>query len=204
MKYDEEANMLADMFCETNEDIRDSLYEKYLPTIKYVVKKFTTNAKKLGLEYSDLMQEANVAFTDAINTYDQNKDASLQTFIVLCVQRRLTNVISKAQTTKSKMEQQSLSLDYDYDEEGLPLKDILKVDLSDPSFKYSEKETTEEMKKKIKEQLSPLELEVFTYMINGLNYLEIAEILDKSPKQIDNTMQRVRLKARAVLKEGKL
>ena len=151
MKYDEEANMLADMFCETNEDIRDSLYEKYLPTIKYVVKKFTTNAKKLGLEYSDLMQEANVAFTDAINTYDQNKDASLQTFIVLCVQRRLTNVISKAQTTKSKMEQQSLSLDYDYDEEGLPLKDILKDDLSDPSFKYSEKETTEEMKKKIKE-----------------------------------------------------
>ena len=204
MKYDEEANMLADMFCETNEDIRDSLYEKYLPTIKYVVKKFTTNAKKLGLEYSDLMQEANVAFTDAINTYDQNKDASLQTFIVLCVQRRLTNVISKAQTTKSKMEQQSLSLDYDYDEEGLPLRDILKDDLSDPSFKYSEKETTEEMKKKIKEQLSPLELEVFTYMINGLNYLEIAEILDKSPKQIDNTMQRVRLKARAVLKEGKL
>ena len=193
--------MLIDMLSDANEDVRDSLYEKYLPTIKFVVKKFIGNAKKLGLEQSDLMQEANVAFTDAINTYDQSKEASLQTFIVICVQRRLSNVISKAQTIKSKMEQQNLSLDYDYDEEGLPLKEVLGSDLSDPSLKYSEKETMEELKRKIKEQLSPLELEVFSYMINGLNYQEIAEILDKSPKQIDNTMQRVRAKARALLKE---
>lgn len=201
MKYDEEDNMLVSMLSDANEDIRDSLYEKYLPTIKYVVKKYVVSAKKLGLEQSDLMQEANVAFTDAINTYDQNKDASLHTFIVLCVQRRLSNVISKAQTLKSKIDQQNLSLDYDYDDDGLPLKEVLGSDLSDPSLKYSEKETTEEIKNKIKEQLSPLELEVFSYMINGLNYQEIAEILDKSPKQIDNTMQRVRAKARALLKE---
>ena len=107
MKYDEEDNMLIDMLSDANEDVRDSLYEKYLPTVKFVVKKFMVSAKKLGLEQSDLMQEANVAFTDAINTYDQSKDASLQTFIVICVQRRLSNVISKAQTIKSKMDQQN-------------------------------------------------------------------------------------------------
>ena len=201
MKYDEEDNMLIDMLSDANEDVRDSLYEKYLPTVKFVVKKFMVSAKRLGLEQSDLMQEANVAFTDAINTYDQSKDASLQTFIVICVQRRLSNVISKAQTIKSKMDQQNLSLDYDYDEEGRPLKEVLGSDLTDPSLTFSEKETMEELKRKIKEQLSPLELEVFSYMINGLNYQEIAEILDKSPKQIDNTMQRVRAKARALLKE---
>ena len=38
-------------------------------------------------------------------------------------------------------------------------------------------------------------------MIKELNYKEIAKILDKNPKQIDNTMQRVRLKLKELLKE---
>ena len=46
MKYDEEDNMLIDMLSDANEDVRDSLYEKYLPTVKFVVKKFMVSAKK--------------------------------------------------------------------------------------------------------------------------------------------------------------
>jgi len=37
-------------------------------------------------------------------------------------------------------------------------------------------------------------------MIKGLNYHEIAKLLDKNPKQIDNTMQRVRMKLKDLLK----
>ena len=71
----------------------------------------------------------------------------------------------------------------------------------DPSIKYSEKETEKNRYEKIKKELSQFEYEVFLYMMKDLNYNEIAKILDKSPKQIDNTMQRVRFKIKTILKE---
>jgi len=204
MKYNEEENILMDMLCETNEDIRNTLFEKYEPTIKYLVKKYTNNALKLGLDYNDLFQEANVAFTDALNNFNPDRETSLKTFISLCVERRLINVVERAKSQKNKIIQESLSLDYDYNQEGLPLKEILGDEKMDPYMKYSEQENTEQLMASIQEQLSDQEMNVFSYMINGLNYQEIAEILDKSPKQIDNTMQRVRAKVRTLLKNMKV
>lgn len=199
MKYDESDSFLVDMICESNEDVGNTLYKKYEPMIEYIVRKYIKTATKLGLDYNDLMQEANVAFTDAINNYNQEKEASLKTFISLCVERKLINVIEKNKTQKSKILLESLSLDYDYNNEGLPLKEVIGDISSDPLIKYSEKESINTLKEMIKDNLSELEIEVFSYMINGLNYIEIARILDKSPKQIDNTMQRVRGKVKVLL-----
>lgn len=199
MKYNESDSFLVDMICESNEDVGNTLYKKYESMIEYIVRKYIKTATKLGLDYNDLMQEANVAFTDAINNYDQEKEASLKTFISLCVERKLINVIEKSKTQKSKILLESLSLDYDYNNEGLPLKDVIGDISSDPLIKYSEKESINALKDMIKNNLSELEIEVFSYMINGLNYTEIARILDKSPKQIDNTMQRVRGKVKNLL-----
>ena len=42
--------------------------------------------------------------------------------------------------------------------------------------------------------LSKVELEVYKLMKDGINYKEIANILGKTPKQIDNTIQRIRIK----------
>lgn len=199
MKYNESDSFLVDMICESNEDVGNTLYKKYESMIEYIVRKYVKTATKLGLDYNDLMQEANVAFTDAINNYDQEKEASLKTFISLCVERKLINIIEKSKTQKSKILLESLSLDYDYNNEGLPLKDVIGDVSSDPLIKYSEKESMNLLKDMIKDNLSELEVEVFSYMINGLNYTEIASLLDKSPKQIDNTMQRVRGKVKSLL-----
>lgn len=201
MKYQEEESLLIDMICESNEEVRNSLYESYKPLIYYVVKKYVTTAKKLGLEYNDLLQEANVGFTDAINTYDEKKDASLKTFMQVCIGRRLSNYIEKNKTIKNKIIQESLSLDYDYDKNGLPLKDILADENKDPLKTFSDKENYERIRKRIKAMLSESEKLVFNYMLQGLNYTEISKKLDKSPKQIDNTMQRIRIKIKELLKE---
>ncbi len=202
MKYNEEDDtLLVDMICETNEEVRDSLYKKYEPTIKGVVKRYKNKALKIGLDFNDLVQEANLGFTDAINKYDYNKGSSLKTFITLCIDRRLIKVIEKQSAIKNKIIQESLSLDYEYDEGGLPLKEIIGDDKLDPSKTYFEKETLDGIHKKIKKCLSSSEYEVYKYMLKGINYKEIAKILDKNLKQIDNTMQRVRLKLKELLKE---
>ena len=41
---------------------------------------------------------------------------------------------------------------------------------------------------------SKLEHATIKYLTQGKNYREIAEMLDKSPKQIDNAIQRIREK----------
>ncbi len=201
MKYDEEDEFLFDMVSESNEEVRDSLYEKYEPLIKFIVKKYMTSANKYGLDYNDLIQEANVGFTDALNSYDEQKEASLKTFISLCIKRKLINAIRKAQTTKNKMQQASLSLDYDYDKNGLPLIDVIKDETADPLLKFSEQENEKVLLQKIKKELSKNEQKVFSYLLKGLNYKEIALLLDKTEKQIDNTIQRIRNKVRLLIKE---
>ena len=201
MKYDEEDEFLFDMVSESNEEVRDSLYEKYEPLIKFIVKKYMTSANKYGLDYNDLIQEANVGFTDALNSYDEQKEASLKTFISLCIKRKLINAIRKAQTTKNKMQQASLSLDYDYDKNGLPLIDVIKDETADPLLKFSEQENEKVLLQKIKKELSKNEQKVFSYLLKGLNYKEIALLLDKTEKQIDNTIQRIRNKVKLLIKE---
>ncbi len=201
MKYNEEDDFLFDMISESNEDVRNSLYEKYKPLIKYLVNKYYLTASKYGLDYNDLIQEANVGFADALNSYDEKKDASLKTFISLCINRKLINAIRKVQTNKNQMELTNLSLDYDYNKEGLPLIDVIGDVNADPLLKFSEKENEKSLISKIEKELSTSEYEVFKLLLKGLNYKEISKILEKSEKQIDNTIQRIRNKARAILKE---
>ncbi len=205
MNYDEEEDkMLFDMVCESNEEVRDSLYEKYKSLIDLEVKKFVPTALKVGIDLNDLQQEANVGFTDAINSFNASKEASLKTFIQLCIERKLINYVKKHQSVKYKISQDTLSLDYEYDTDGASLKESIGDDTLDPLRKYSEKENHIHFYNKVKSILSESEMEVFLYMVNHLNYTEIAKILDKSPKQIDNTMQRIRFKLKEIFKEEDL
>ena len=52
---------------------------------------------------------------------------------------------------------------------------------------------------KIKNELSSSEYEVFTLMVSGLSYIEIAEQLNKNPKQIDNAIQRIKIKIKKIV-----
>ena len=192
-------NLLYDMFCESNEDVRNALYEKYSPLISYLVKKYSMKAMKLGLDMKDLMQEANLAFTDALNSYNPNKDASLKTFISICIERRLIKIINKNSTSKSLLDKGALSLDFEYGEEGGKLKDYIADSTLDPSLSFLEKEKLDDLKEKIEKDLSDFELAVYKYLLLGFNYQKIAIVLDKNPKQIDNTIQRIRFKMRHIM-----
>lgn len=193
-------NELCSMICESSEDAKDILFKKYKYIIDIVIKKYIMSSLKLGIEYSDLYQEALVGFTDAINTFDENKDASLKTFITLCVDRRLQTSLIRARTKKNELLLQSLSLDYQKNEEELPLKEILSDNSkNDPLHNITVDEDYKELLNKIKKNLSESEYEVFKLMLMNKNYLEISDILNKRPKQIDNTMQRIKSKIKKIL-----
>lgn len=201
MQSEEEALYLINMVCETNDDVRNALYEIYEPMINYLVSKYIKAARNLGLEQNDLQQEALVAFTDAINNYDEKKDTLLKTFISLCIERRLKKVIEKASNSKSKFEKEILSLDYEYQEHNGALMDVLGSEEFDPLVKFSLEEEIKLLEESIEKRLSKKEYEVYKLLKIGMNYQEIASKLNKTPKQIDNTIQRLKSKVK-LLKEG--
>lgn len=201
MKSEYTDEQLIDLVHENSEDAKSVLFDRYKDKIDYLIRKYIVVAKTLGIDIKDLNQEALVGFTDAILNYIPGKEASLSTYICLCVERKIKKACIKASTSKHQAMKDTLSLDYTYDDINIPLKELIEDVDSDPLIKITEKERYEELLEKIRASLTDNELPVFELMILGLGYKDIAEVLDKESKQIDNAIQRIKGKIKKILEE---
>ncbi len=201
MKYEDYNDQeLVLMMRESSEEAKDILFDKYRYIIDIELKKYSNIANILGYDYNDLFQDALVGFSDAIVNYREDKAASLPSFITLCVDRRLQYAIRSVNNKKSRMHSESLSLEYVYDKATLPLMETISDNsLNDPLFKMLNEEGYMELNAKIKASLSKKEYDVYEYMIKGLKYNEIAIVLGREPKQIDNAMQRIKSKIKKII-----
>ena len=187
------------MVCENNEDAKDVLYEKYKYIIDIIFAKYKKSIYALGLDAAEIRQEALVAFSDALIRYTNTKETSLPTFISVVVERKVQNCIRRADTIKNKVHNESYSLEQDYEVFNRPLEEIIGDNKENPLFKLENEEHYKELLKNINSALSPFEKDVYDLVISDFNYLDIAKILNKEPKQIDNTIQRIRNKIKDLL-----
>jgi RNA polymerase sporulation-specific sigma factor len=195
-------NELLSMIKESSEEAKDLIFKKYKYIIDIEMRKYANMARSLGYDYNDLYQDALVGFSDAINSYRDDKNAALASFITLCVDRKLQVSIKKAGRLKNKLLTESLSLEHVYNEYTSPLMDLLSDNsVNDPLENILKEENLKELVANIKESLSGNEYEVYSLMINGLKYDEIATLLNKNLKQVDNTIQRVKTKIKKILDE---
>lgn len=193
---------LISMLHESSEEAKDILYNKYLYIIDIEIKKYQRMARVLGYDLNDLYQDALVGFSDALVSYRDDRDAALSSFITLCVDRRLQVSIKKAGRLKNKLLNDSLSLEHIYDSSASPLMDVLSDNFeNDPLENIVKEEKVEELMKAIKKNLSSREYEVFSLVSNGLKYDEIALLLNKDLKYVDNAIQRMRAKIRKIVEE---
>lgn len=200
MKYEIDDQETIMLIRENNVEAKDIIFEKYKYIIDILINKYKRSAYVLKIDQNDLYQEAMLGFADAINTYQDDKEAKLATFITLCVERKIQNAIKKANTKKNKMFVSSISLEQQADDAFNPLIDLISDgEDSDPLIKLTNKEDYQELVDKIKGILSASEYEVYSLMINGISYIDIANLLGKTPKQIDNAIQRIRLKIKKII-----
>ena len=201
MKYtDVDDSQLINMLHEASEDAKDLLFEKYKYIIDIEMKKYSRMARTLGYDLNDLYQDALVGFSDALVSYRDDRRAALPSFITLCVDRKLQVSIKKAGRLKNKLLNESLSLEHVYESYASPLMDLLSDNSeNDPLENILKEEKLKELVTSITESLSDAEYEVYSLMINGLKYDEIATLLNKNLKQVDNTIQRVRNKIKKIL-----
>ena len=76
---------------------------------------------------------------------------------------------------------------------------LLSDSKADPEVVIISNEDETELITKIKSRLTDFESQVFELKICNFNYKEIAEILDKSPKAVDNALQRIKTKVKEEL-----
>ena len=69
------------------------------------------------------------------------------------------------------------------------------TNIYDPETSYLDKETADALYKNIKKNLSRFESEVFDAFVDGMTYVQIADKLGKTPKSIDNAIQRIKIKS---------
>ena len=70
-----------------------------------------------------------------------------------------------------------------------------------PEALVIDRENTGILEKEISKALSPMENKVLDYYLRGYGYVQIAEIMGKTPKSIDNALQRIRGKIRTCIEK---
>ena len=195
-----EEEKLIKLALENNEEAKNKIYENYKYIVDILMKKYKSAISQLGIDKKELEQEALYAFSDAINSFNQEKNVKLSTFITVCVDRRIKKVLKRYSGEKAKLLNSFYSLDYDY-EEGMTLKDLITDEKTDPLYNLTAKEEYDELIKKIEDSLSSAELETFRLLKNGLDRSTIMELTGKNEKQVDNAIQRLKNKIRDRIKE---
>ena len=175
---------------EQNEDAINIIYEKYKPVIYKKCRKYLPLLK--GIELCDLTQECYIILNQTIKSFNQDNNNTFYTFFTFCIDRYLINEYKKNNNTKNKILNESISLD-STDEDNNSLMDIIS-DNKTPELEISNNEEFNELYQQILSKLTDLEECVFILKINNFSYKEIASILDKDIKSIDNATQRIKLK----------
>ena len=193
-------NELIYLIYDFNEDANRILHEKYYKIIKIKVAKYRALAKRIGLDTCDLMQEGLLGLEEAINSYRDNKDMKFSSFANMCIERQILSVLNYHSRKKHTFSNDSCSIDVE-DEKGRTMLDYsLKSDI-DPLMMMEKEEEKNSIYDLMTKDLSKLEKEVFELKLNGLDYREIARLLNKSYKSIDSALQRIRVKLKKILNE---
>lgn len=202
MKYTEYNDYeLLNYISDNNEDAKNILFEKYEPLINSIAHKMLNYTRNTGLELNDLIQEGMIGLSNAMEHFKESKETLFYTYAKLCIERKILDLVISSRRQKHKILNESISFEFT-DEEGneSSLEYLLKDNSENPEFILLNDETEEEFLSLAKQQLTDLEERVFELKINGFDYKEISEILDKDPKAIDNALQRIKNKLRKVLK----
>lgn len=180
--------------------IMDYIMVKY----KSMVRKKARAMYLIGGENEDLIQEGMIGLIKAVRDYNPSQGASFASFADLCVSRQMYTAIEASKRKKHIPLNSYISL-YEVgaasdEERKVPLIDIIEPEVeTNPEVLYFGKEFTEAFVEELKESLSALENHVLYLHLLGTDYRTIADLLGKSPKTIDNALQRIRNKAEKLL-----
>ena len=170
------------------------LLEKYKPLVLQKTRKlFLIDGDK-----DDLIQEGMIGLFKAVRDYQVGKDAAFRTFADLCISRQLYSAIKKSNRLKNQPLNSYVSIYSDEFSDADELAGDRTVissgsdNIANPEAIMIDRENAIDMQNKMFDKLSKMEREVLKRYLEGMTYQEIAADMEKSPKSIDNALQRIK------------
>ena len=170
------------------------LLEKYKPLVRQKTRKlFLIDGDK-----DDLIQEGMIGLFKAVRDYQVGKDAAFRTFADLCISRQLYSAIKKSNRLKNQPLNSYGSIYSDEFSDADELAGDRTVissgsdNIANPEAIMIDRENAIDMQNKMFDKLSKMEREVLKRYLEGMTYQEIAADMEKSPKSIDNALQRIK------------
>ena len=149
-----------------------------------------------GGDSEDLIQEGMVGLLHAIREYDPGREASFRHYAQVCIQNRLISAIKAAARDKHTPLNNYVSIETPLFD-GFTIHDTCGTDhrrLENPEDTLIGREEVQEWMNVLQDGLSGLEARVLRLYLSGLSYSEIAAEVKRSPKSVDNAVQRIRRK----------
>ena len=153
-----------------------------------------------GGDGEDLIQEGMFGLIRAIREYRRDKSTSFRTFAEVCIRNQIYSALRAATRDKHAPLNQSISLDHPFFDSESYLSGASDPALVDPEQLVADRDYVESVLKSTK--LSAFEAKILGYYLDGLSCQEIAKLVGKPPKSVDNAVQRVRRKAAQQLQSG--
>lgn len=161
-------------------DIMEYLLEKYKP----LVKKQARTMYLIGGENDDLIQEGMIGLFKAIRNYRKEEESSFYTFAELCVTRQMYTAVQASNRMKHVPLNSYVSLDEEPDILSRLNPEELLIDQENLENRYDQ----------IDKRLSAMEKLVLELYLEGKSYGQIAAIIGKNEKAVDNSIQRLKKK----------
>lgn len=178
----------------------ENLIDAYSDTIRAICRRYYL----VGGSQEDLFQEGMIGFLEACKNFDTAKgdyhSSAFKKFALLCIKRQILDAIKHANAKKNQPLNNYISFNQKNDEnQEFELEfnsSFINYTDFDPETIIMNQETTDEQLKILAENLSQSEKQVLNLYLAGLPQSKIAVKLNKSVKQIDNAIQRIKKKAK--------
>jgi RNA polymerase sporulation-specific sigma factor len=151
-----------------------------------------------GADKEDIVQEGMIGLYKAIRDFEPQHNTAFRAFAELCITRQIITAIKTATRQKHQPLNSYVSLNRPLagaDDDDRSLSDSIETrEVADPAELVISAEEVRTIKAQMGEVLSPFEVEVLEYYIDGRSYQQIADMLGRHVKSIDNAIQRIKRK----------
>ncbi len=185
-----EDGALCRLVAQGNREAEEILVTRYNRLVRICARPFFL----VGGDSEDLIQEGMLGLLKAIRNYDASRDASFRTFAEICIRSRLYSILRSQNRNKHAALNHSIVVEAPFFDSNSYTVGTLDLSRSNPEDLMILQENFNEMWKRVQNQLSEFEAKILGFYLDGLSYQEIAVMVSKSPKSVDNAVQRIRRK----------
>ena len=152
-----------------------------------------------GADREDIVQEGMIGLFKSVRDFDIEKNTAFRAFAELCITRQIITAIKTATRQKhiplnSYVSLNKSSSTVGEDSERSLEESLVGDSIDDPAELVISSEEISNIKASMGRLLSELETEVLQLYIDGKSYQEIADMLGRHVKSIDNALQRIKRK----------